>query len=175
MLIAMLTCTSANAQEQQPVDTPQRSVIDLTQGVSFEVSPYTALMGSTGAFGLRISMNYSSLNMELCGEQAIGKFSNLYPLSVNALLNFSTRNQLIPYGTAGIGVFIAKPTNSFGDETVTTFGMNFGGGARYYVTKSFGIRFEFKEFVTTVKNDRELKKDILFFQEVSIGASFMFR
>jgi opacity protein-like surface antigen len=172
---AFLTIASTtNAQEQQaPTATTSKSIIDLNQGVSFEVSPHTLLMGSSGGLGLRLSMNYSSFNLELSGEQVIGKFANLYPISVNALLNLATRNQLIPYGMAGVGLLVAKPTNSIGDETVTSLAVNFGGGARYYVSKTFGIRLEVKQYVASIKNDRELKNDLLFFQEFSVGATFM--
>ena len=152
-----------------------RPLIDLNDEVSFEISPHTGMMGGSGTFGLRLSMNYSSFNLELAGEQVIGKTANLYPLSVNALLNLTTRGRLIPYGAVGGGLLLTVPTNSLGDETVTTLGVNFGGGARYYITKSFGVRVEVKQYVTSVRSERELNNELLFFQEFSVGVTFMLR
>jgi opacity protein-like surface antigen len=153
----------------------RRNVIDLNEAVTFEISPHTGLMGGSGTFGLRMSMNYSSLNLELAGEQVIGKTANLYPLSVNVLLNLATKGRLIPYGAVGAGLMLTTPTNSIGDETVTTLGLNFGGGTRYYITRSFGVRLEAKQFVTSVHSERDSNSELLFFQEVSLGVTFMFR
>ncbi|HET6273933.1 MAG TPA: hypothetical protein VFG32_13220 [Bacteroidota bacterium] len=152
---------------------PPKNLIDLNEGVSFEIAPHTGLMGSSGTFGLKLSMNYSAFTLELAGEQVIGRTANLYPISVNALLNLSTRGQLIPYGTVGGGLLLTVPTNTIGDQTVSTLGVNFGGGARYYITKTFGFRVEGKQYVTSVSNDRESKNELLFFQEVSVGVTFM--
>lgn len=83
-------------------------LIDLRRGVSFEVSPYTGAMGKSGIIGLRLSMNYSSLNLEFAGEQIIGRAANLYPLALNFLLNLFTKGRLLPYGVLGGGLFITK-------------------------------------------------------------------
>ena len=165
---------ASNAQQQE--DSPslrQGTTVDLTQGVSFEIAPHTGVMGGSGTFGLDLSMNYGSLNIELAGEQVIGKIANLYPLSVDAVLNLATRGPLIPYGVVGGGLFVTVPTNSIGDETVSTLGVNFGGGARYYITGAFGVRLEVKQYVTSVKSEAESSNELLFFQELSVGVTFM--
>ena len=151
------------------------SLVDLNNGVSFEIAPHTGMMGGSGTFGLQLAMNYSSFTLELAGEQVIGKTADLYPLSVNALLNLTTRGRIIPYGTVGGGLMLTVPTNSLGDETVTTLGVNFGGGARYYLTRSFGVRVEVKQYITSVRSERELKNELLFFQEFSLGVTFLLR
>lgn len=176
VLVLGLLSTQLNAQEvpQEPVvQAPPKNLIDLNEGVSFEIAPHTGLMGSSGTFGLKLSMNYSAFTLELAGEQVIGRTANLYPISVNALLNLSTRGQLIPYGAVGGGLLLTVPTNTIGDQTVSTLGVNFGGGARYYITKTFGFRIEGKQYVTSVSNDRESKNELLFFQEISVGVTFM--
>jgi hypothetical protein len=132
-------------------------------------------MGSSGTFGLNLSVNYSSFNLELAGEQVIGKTANLYPISVNVVLNLATRGRLIPYGAVGVGLWLTVPTNTLGDETVSTIGMNFGGGARLYISKAFGFRVEVKQYITSVSSARELRDELLFFQEISLGVTFMFR
>lgn len=176
VLVLRLLSTQLHAQEvpQEPVvQAPPKNLIDLNEGVSFEIAPHTGLMGSSGTFGLKLSMNYSAFTLELAGEQVIGRTANLYPISVNALLNLSTRGQLIPYGAVGGGLLLTVPTNTIGDQTVSTLGVNFGGGARYYITKTFGFRIEGKQYVTSVSNDRESKNELLFFQEISVGVTFM--
>jgi hypothetical protein len=174
-VIAALVVTSSVAMAQEQASSGPQTIIDLNEGVSFEISPHSGMMGGSGTFGLKLSMNYSSFNLELAGEQVIGRTANLYPLSVNALLNLSTRSRLIPYGVVGGGLFLTVPTNSLGDETVSTLGVNFGGGARYYITRTFGVRVEVKQYVTSVRSERDLNTELLFFQEVSVGVTFMLR
>lgn len=150
-------------------------MVDLNDGVHFEVSPHTGLMGGSGIFGLQLGMNYSSLSLELSGEQVIGKTANLYPISINALLNLSTRGRLIPFGSVGAGLLLTVPTSTIGDETVSSIGFNFGGGARYFLTSMFGLRAEARQYITSVKNERDSRNELLVFQEFSIGVSFLFR
>jgi len=178
VLTAVVLQHEANAQQNgtAPRGDSQRSpLINLDEGASFEVAPHTGLMGSSGTFGLNLSVNYSSFNLELAGEQVIGKTANLYPISVNVVLNLATRGRLIPYGAVGVGLWLTVPTNTLGDETVSTIGMNFGGGARLYISKAFGFRVEVKQYITSVSSARELRDELLFFQEISLGVTFMFR
>jgi hypothetical protein len=155
-------------------DTPRPSLIDLNSDVTFEVAPHTGMMGSSGTFGLNLMMTYSSFSLELAGEQVIGKTANLYPLSVNVVLNLATRGRLIPYGAVGAGLWLTVPTTAIGASTVSTLGINFGGGARYFLTRGFGVRLEAKQYFTSVSDPRGLKSELLFFQEVSLGVTFLF-
>jgi hypothetical protein len=172
----LFACPPAQAQGSDIIE-PRRPapLIDLTNGVTFELSPHTGVMGGSGIFGLRALMNYSSFTLELAGEQVIGKTANLYPVSVNMLLNLSTRGRLIPYGAVGAGLWFTVPTTTVGDRTVTSLGLNFGGGARYYVTKLFGFRLEAKQYMTSISSQRESTSELMFFQEVTLGVTFMFR
>lgn len=175
-LSAGITGLRAQATDiKPPAKVAQPPLVDFGEGVTFEISPHTGLMGSSGTFGLKMLMNYSSLSLEIAGEQVIGRTANLYPISLNAILNLSTRGRLLPYGSVGAGLFLTVPTNALGAETVSTLGINFGGGARYYITRSFGIRLEGKQYITSVSSDRDLKDELLFFQEVSLGVTFLFR
>jgi opacity protein-like surface antigen len=175
-LLSALTLVAANAQIRDSVSFPSRSsIIDLNKDVTFEVSPYTGLVGRSGAFGLHLSMNYGSFNLEISGAQVLGKQANLYPLSLNGVLNLSTRSRLIPYGTIGVGLLLTIPTATIGDETVSTVGLNFGAGARYYFTRVFGIRAEVKQYMTNIKNTRDDRSELMLFQEVTLGVTFMIR
>ena len=165
------------AQNTPSAPAPEASrapLIDLNESVAFEVCPHTGMMGSSGTFGLKLMMTYSSFSLELAGEQVIGRTANLYPVSINAVLNLATHGRLIPYGAVGAGLWLTVPVNALGAETVSTLGMNFGGGARFFITRAFGIRLEAKQYFTTISDSRGLKNDLLFFQEVSVGATFLF-
>jgi opacity protein-like surface antigen len=175
--VALLAVPVRTAAQESDIVAPQRpaSVIDLTNGVTFEVSPHTGVMGGSGIFGIRALMNYGNFTLELAGEQVIGKTANLYPVSVNMLLNLSTRGRIIPYGAVGAGLWLTVPSTTVGDRTVTSLGLNFGGGARYYVTKAFGFRLEAKQYMTSISSQRESSSELMFFQEVTLGVTFMFR
>jgi hypothetical protein len=180
LLAAALLCAAEHPLRAQdtpvkpPAETPRVPLIDLNESVAFEVCAHTGMMGSSGTFGLKLLMTYSSFSLELAGEQVIGRTANLYPISINAVLNLATHGRLIPYGAVGAGLWMTVPVNSLGAETVSTLGINFGGGARYFITRSFGVRLEAKQYFTSISNSRGPKNDLLFFQEVSIGATFLF-
>lgn len=175
-LLFLLSLSTTNAQIGDSVSFPSRSsFIDLNKDVTFEVSPYTGLIGKSGAFGLHLSMNYGSFNLEISGAQVLGKQATLYPLSLNGVLNLSTRSRLIPYGTLGVGLLLTVPTATIGDDIVSTVGLNFGAGARYYFTKVFGIRTEVKQYMTNIKNKRDERSELMLFQEVTLGVTFMIR
>lgn len=169
--IAMALLVAAPVFGQEKPD--EKPLVDLTKGVSFEISPHTGFMGSSGTFGLRLGMNYGAFTFELGGEQVIGKTADLYPLSVNAVLNLATKGRLIPYGTVGVGLMLTVPSTTIGDETVSTIGLSFGGGARFYLTEVFGFRVEAKQHMTSVKAEQDQQDELLFFQELSLGVTFL--
>jgi hypothetical protein len=172
ILVAMILSTgagthlAAQGEETAPL-------VDLNRQVSFEIAPHTGLMGSSGVLGIQLAMNYSSLTLELSADQVVGRMANLYPLSVNAVLNLTTRGRLIPYGVVGAGLLMTVPTNTIGDETITSLGLNFGGGARYFITRTFGIRVEAKQLMTSVPNRMDNRNELLFFQQVNLGVTFL--
>ncbi len=172
ILVALVLAAAPVWAQEKPPET-EKSLVDLTNGVSFEISPHTGFMGGSGTFGIRLAMNYGAFAFELAGEQVIGKTADLYPLSVNAVLNLSTSGRLIPYGTVGGGLMLTVPSTTIGDETVSTLGLSFGGGARYYLTEVFGFRLEGKQYITSVKADQDQQEELLFFQEVSFGVTFL--
>jgi opacity protein-like surface antigen len=149
--------------------------VDLTNGVSFELAPHTGFMGGSGIFGLRLSMNYGSFNFEVSGEQVAGKTANMYPLYANAILNLSTKGHFLPYGSVGAGLMLTVPTTTIGDQTISTLGVSFGGGARFYLTDVFGFRLEGKQYITSVDAQNGQTDELLFFQELSVGVTFLLR
>mgnify|MGYP001611682543 CR=1 FL=1 len=78
VLATVLRVQTGSAQDMDPETLPvipPTAVIDLNDGVSFEIPPHTGLMGGSGTFGLRLSMNYSAFNLELAGEQVHERIS----------------------------------------------------------------------------------------------------
>lgn len=171
----LLVVPAATAQETAPPPDLPSAGVDLGGDVTFEITPHTGLMGGSGVFGLRAGMNYGALHLELAGEQVIGRTANLYPVSVNALLNLATRGRILPYGAVGVGLLLTVPTTTIGDQTVTTLGVNFGGGARYFLTDAVGVRAEVKQYMTSVENGRDAGSTIMMFQELSLGVTFLVR
>lgn len=149
-------------------------LINLRQGTKFEVAPHTGIMNGSGIFGLKLAMNYSALSLELSGEQVIGKTANLYPLQFNIAYNLAKTGQLLPFASVGGGLFMTVPTNALGSKTVSTMGFNFGAGARYYMTRSFGFRMELRQHMTRVNNELTAQNEFLRFTEVAVGITFMF-
>lgn len=175
LLVWLMAAAPLLGQDSTSPKAAKPALVDLKQGASFEIAPHTGMMGGSGVFGLRLAMNYGSVNLEVSGEQVIGETANMYPISVNFALNLATRGRLLPYGTVGGGLFLTVPTNALGSETVSTMGINFGGGARFYITPTFGFRLEARQYVTSVANELESRDELLIFQEVSLGVTFMFR
>ncbi len=150
-------------------------LINLNNGVTFEISPHSGAMGGSALMGLRLSMNYSTINLEASAEQVFGNTANLYPFFFNLAMNLTTRGRLFPYGTIGAGLLVTVPGDAIGSETVSTMALSFGGGMRYYFTPTVGIRLEGKQYVTNVTNALDSRDELMIFQEFSLGFTFMFR
>lgn len=169
---ALLLGQAADSQTASPQGKP---LVDLRRGAAFELYPHTGAMGGSGVFGLRASMNYRNLNLEFSGAQVIGESANLYPLMLNLLVNLTTHGRVLPYGVVGGGLFLTVPTNAIGSETVSTLGGNFGGGARFFLTDRFGIRFEARQYLTNINHERDSREELIIFQEFSLGVTFLFQ
>lgn len=143
--------------------------------VIFELSPHTGFMDGSGQFGLDASMNYKSFNLEFSGAQVIGETADLYPLNINLLFNLATKSKMIPYGGVGVGLMLTVPSTTVGNKTISSFGVNFGGGIRFYLTDEFGLRLGVNQFLTNIKSIRSESEELLIFQEVTLGVIFVFK
>lgn len=177
LLLASVMVTRPSISQNDLKGTGEREALWVGLGKSalFELAPHTGIMSGSGLFGLKLAMNYGTVGLELSGEQVIGKYANTYPVFVGAVINFTTESRFIPYATAGVGVLTTVPTTTIGDETVSSMGFNAGAGARYYFTRTFGLRAEIKQVMTNVKNRREQKNEFLSFQQLSVGVSILVR
>jgi hypothetical protein len=145
------------------------------KGVYFELSPHTGFMDGSGVFGLDASMNYKSLNLEFSGSQVIGETADMFPLTLNLVINFAQSGKMIPFGLVGAGLLLTVPTTTIGNKTVSTLGLNFGGGLRFYVSDSFGLRLGVTQYLTNIESKRDATDELLTFQEVTIGVVFVFK
>jgi len=81
---------------------------------------------------------------------------------------------MIPYGAVGAGLMLSVPTTTVGNQTISTLGLNFGGGLKFYLTEEFGIRLGVNQFLTNVESKRDDSEELLIFQEVTLGVIFVF-
>lgn len=140
----------------------------------FEISPTIGFMGASALLGARASMNYFPVSLELAAEQVLGRTATLYPITFNAVLDLANSTRTVPYGIVGGGLFLTVPLNSVGDQTISSVGLCFGGGFKYYITSKIGIRFETKQLFTRVKNQYDDRQELLIFQSSSLGVVFAF-
>ncbi len=140
----------------------------------YEMSPIAGMMGGSALIGLRASMNYHPVTLELATDQVMGHTATLYPVTLNAVLELADLKKTVPYGIVGGGLFLTVPTNSVGDQTVSSVGLCFGGGIRYYITSTIGIRFETKQLFTRIQNRTDNREELLIFQSTSLGVVFAF-
>lgn len=144
------------------------------QSMPFEISPTVGFMGGSALLGVRASMNYFPASFELAAEQVMGRTATLYPITFNAKLDLANTTRTVPYGIIGGGLFLTVPLNSIGAQTVSSVGLAFGGGVRYYLTSKIGIRFETKQLFTRIDNKQGQRKELLIFQSSSLGVIFAF-
>ncbi len=177
LAFALLVCYSSAIAQGEKTKSASNETLGMGLGNSavFELAPHAGIMSGSGLFGLKLAMNYGTLSLEISGEQVIGKYANTYPVFVSTVLNFATESRFIPYITGGIGLLTTVPTTTIGDETVSSMGFNAGIGARFFFTRTFGLRADVKQVMTNVKNKREQKNELLSFQQVSLGVSILVR
>lgn len=175
-LLAVLMTVAAHA-EPSAFPHPSTQTSDAPTGphpgVPFEVSPTVGFMGGSAMLGVRASMG-NPVSLELAAEQVIGRAATLYPLTFNLAYDLSLDSRAIPYGIVGGGLFLTVPLNTVGDETVSSMGIEFGGGLKYFITNSIGIRFETKQLFTRVRNKADERQELLIFQSTSLGVVFAF-
>lgn len=157
------------------VSAPAKASEALADGAPlFEISPDAGFMGGSTMLGLRAAMNYHPVTLEMGSEQVIGNTATLYPITLSAVLDLSRMARVVPYGTVGGGLFLTVPIGSVGDEAVSSVGLTFGGGLRYYISPKIGIRFETRQLFTKLYNHLDNRDEILIFQSSSLGVIIAF-
>ena len=135
------------------------------------------LGGMAGDFGganvVSIYGAYSlnpNVSIEVWGSQILGNFSNGWMASVNVTHETWPDYRISPFFTLGSGVIHTepKPTIVQGEDRTDQIA-DAGGGLRFYATRRFILRAEFKSYVTfTSRDDNEEV------EEWKVGFAFFF-
>jgi hypothetical protein len=135
------------------------------------------LGGMAGDFGganiVSIYGAYSlnpNVSIEVWGSQILGNFSNGWMASVNVTHETWPDYRISPFFTLGSGVIHTepKPTIVQGEDRTDQIA-HAGGGLRFYATRRFILRAEFKSYVTfTSRDDNEEV------EEWKVGFAFFF-
>jgi len=139
-----------------------------------EVTPVTGFMGASPSVGVKASMGYSGVALELAGDAAVGNTAALYMVMANAIINLSETKRAIPYGILGGGLFLTVPAGAVGSRSISNTGICYGAGLRYYFTKKYGLRIESKQFLTQILNAADNRQELFIFQSISLGVLFGF-
>ncbi len=138
-----------------------------------EISPMAGFSGASPSFGVRGFMRYENVALELSGEQIVGNTAVLYPLTLNFLLDLAKTMPIVPYGVIGGGLFLTLPSNAVGSKTISTLGLCYGAGLRYYFTPLFGLRLESKLYLSEIEAKGEqfqaIRKELVSFQSLNLG------
>ena len=163
----------AGGFEPLPSQSASATDVGAPKHLPFEVSPTVGFMGGSTLLGIRASMG-NPASLEMSAEEVIGRTATLYPITFNLVLDLARTAKAVPYGIVGGGLFLTVPLNTVGDETVSSVGLNFGGGLKYFVTNTIGLRFETKQLFTRIDNKVDGRKELLIFQSTSLGVVFAF-
>ena len=110
------------------------------------------------------------VSVELWGSQILGNFSNGWMASVNVTHETWPDYRISPFFTLGSGVIHTepKPTIVQGEDRTDQIA-HAGAGLRFYATRRFILRAEFKSYVTfTSRDDNEEV------EEWKVGFAFFF-
>ncbi len=123
------------------------------------------LVSAFGSFSLN-----DNLRIELGGSQYLGEQRNGYMIDVGLVHVFAPEWRLSPYVTIGGGLFrVAKDAQRPNLVDRTDESAYIGAGARFYLTRRFFLRGEYKERVIfTSRNDNEELR------EWKVGLAFFF-
>jgi hypothetical protein len=167
--------TSPSATMLTPRSLSSKSIDATNVGNAlFEITPQFGFMGGSTLVGVKAAMLYYGFSLELAADQVIGRYATLFPLTANFVLNLAQAKRVVPFGIVGGGLFLVKPENTVGDETLSTLGLNVGGGLRFYFNSRIGLRFETKQYFTEIQNKSENHPELLIYQSSSLGVIIAF-
>lgn len=123
------------------------------------------IISAYGAYSLN-----SHVGIELWGSQILGNFSNGWMGSVNVIHETWPDFRISPFFTLGAGVIHTEPKSTIvAGEDRTDQIAHAGGGLRFYATRRFILRAEFKSYV--VFTSRDDNEEV---EEWKVGFAFFF-
>ena len=103
------------------------------------------------------------LALEGSFKHVLGKAADSYFIMSNLSYMLKETGKTRPYVTAGMGVINTVPDRSIGSDTVSNMAINYGVGARKYLTEKLSLIFTASQFSIFVG------KNISNFREYSLG------
>jgi len=123
------------------------------------------IISAYGAYSLN-----PHVGIELWGSQILGNFSNGWMASVNVIHETWPDFRISPFFTLGAGVVHTEPKSTIvqGEDRTDQVG-HAGAGLRFYATRRFILRAEFKSYV--VFTSRDDNEEV---EEWKVGFAFFF-
>jgi len=108
--------------------------------------------------------------LEFQASKVAGRLSSSDIYAVNLVSTPFPNFRVSPHFTIGYGRFENEPRGSLIDDTSTDDDLaNVGAGARYYLTRRFFLRADYRRYIVLSEDDRNDE-----FDEFSAGISFFF-
>ena len=110
------------------------------------------------------------VSVELWGSQILGQFSNGWTASANVVHEAFPEWRISPFFTLGAGVIHTEPKSTIvqGEDRTDQIG-HVGAGFRFYTSRRFVVRAEFKSYV--VFTSRDDNEEV---EEWKVGFAFFF-
>ena len=103
------------------------------------------------------------LALEGSFKHVLGKAADSYFIMSNLSYMLKETGKTRPYVTAGMGVINTVPARSISSDTVSNMAINYGGGARKYLTEKLSLIFTVSQYSIFVG------KNISNFREYTLG------
>jgi uncharacterized protein YraI len=108
--------------------------------------------------------------MEWSAAESTGTYSTTTLRQLNFLMSPFTESRFVPFVTVGVGSFHNTPSSSLigGNKTDAHPG-NAGFGLRAYITRSFTVRADYREYMVPITDSRVEK-----YKEMTLGLGVFF-
>ena len=124
----------------------------------FELGMFAGAYGGANLISAYYSASFNSqLALEVAAGQFLGRYSNGETADVGLAHVFAPQARWSPFVTLGVGVVHTEPKATLVQPTIRTEQSAYvGGGIRYYLTRRFFLRAEYKaHYIFTKRNENE--------------------
>ena len=115
--------------------------------VTYNIAPWIGVEGEvTGPLGVSQALQFGAINSSL-------KTPNMASYTGNVIVSLPTGTSFTPYAVGGVGGLTVFDTAALGIGTTETFfTSNVGGGLRWYASRRWGLRADYR-FVAVEQKD----------------------
>jgi opacity protein-like surface antigen len=124
----------------------------------FELGMFAGAYGGANLISAYYSASFNSqLALEVTAGQFLGRYSNGETLDLGLAHVFAPESRWSPFVTLGVGLLHTEPKATLVQPIVRTEQSAYvGGGIRYYLTRRFFLRAEYKaHYIFTKRNENE--------------------